>query len=58
MEEFSTLLRDRLELSVPDEQLATLHEGYILLVAMLANLREEMPRTVEPALRFSVDLAS
>jgi hypothetical protein len=52
--DFGNLLRERLALSLLDEQVAVLFQGYGLLREMMKDLHDGVPAHVEPAPRFSV----
>jgi hypothetical protein len=54
---FAILLHDRLGMSLPNEQIDVLFEGYRLMYEMMKHLQGQgdMHPSVEPATRFSVD---
>ena len=56
--DFEILLRDRLALSFPDEQVVILFEGYGLLREMLQDQDNGILTPIEPAPRFSVERRS
>lgn len=55
---FAILLHDRLGMSLPDEQIAILFEGYRLMYEMMKHLQGQggIHPSVEPATRFSVEI--